>query len=49
MPLDPLAPLKTLLRQRIRKLIAIERAKALEAETLQAKETPNDEQPKKTA
>lgn len=46
MSLDPLAPLKALLRQRIRKLIEIERAKARQAETDREKETRNDEEPK---
>ncbi|MBO9539655.1 hypothetical protein J7643_03585 [bacterium] len=49
MSLDPLAPLKALLRQRIRKLIEIERAKAIRAENTPPKETKNDEQSQKTA
>ena len=42
MSFDPLARLKALLRQRMRKYIEMERAKALQAQTVQ--ETKNDEQ-----
>lgn len=39
MSLDPLARLKALLRERIRKIIAMERAQALEAEREAAQES----------
>lgn len=49
MSLDPLARLKSLLRARIRKLIAQERARALEAETRAIKEGRLNETSKQTA